>query len=65
MKVEFRKYKHKVIRPVERYIESAKTEAKVLDYIMQRDKNQRSAIVRLYQTFEIDKNYFMIFEKVV
>ena len=53
-----------MIRPVERYIESAKTEAKVLDYIMQRDKNQRSAIVRLYQTFEIEKNYFMVFEKV-
>lgn len=34
MKVYLNKFQYKVIRPVERYIDSAKTEAKVLDYIM-------------------------------
>jgi hypothetical protein len=53
-----------VIRAVERYVESAKTEEYILKYISARDPKGDSKLVRLYEAFERKGNYCMIFERV-
>ncbi|CAD8145506.1 unnamed protein product [Paramecium pentaurelia] len=56
-------YAMKCIRAVERYIESAKIETKILWYIQDKDKSGAFNIVRLFTSFERYENYFMVFER--
>ncbi|CAD8075908.1 unnamed protein product [Paramecium sonneborni] len=56
-------YAMKCIRAVERYIESAKIETKILWYIQEKDKSGQFNIVRLFTSFERYDNYFMVFER--
>lgn len=53
----------KIIRAVERYVESAKTEAEILKDLHGFDLEDRFHIVRLFEEFEHGKNYCMVFEK--
>ena len=50
-----------MIRAVERYVESAKEEVRILKELKKQDKN--NYIVKLYDNFSFGHNYCMIFEK--
>jgi CDC-like kinase len=51
-----------VIRAVERYVESAKSEVQVLRYLASRD--ELGSIVRLRDAFALEENYCLVFERV-
>ena len=55
---------NKIIRAVERYVESAKAEEYILKYLDARDHFQNKKIVKLYECFQRKQNYCMIFERV-
>lgn len=55
--------KIKMIRAVERYVESAKTEVEILLDLKRKDPEGKFQIVQLIEAFEFKKNYCMIFEK--
>ncbi len=44
-------YALKMIRAVDRYVESAKTETEIIEYVQKRDVNDEHHIVRLFETF--------------
>ena len=50
-----------MIRAVERYVESAKEETKILKQLSNKDTN--NFIIKLYTHFTYGSNYCMIFEK--
>jgi CDC-like kinase len=54
----------KIIRAVERYVESARTEENILRYLEARDPRGDSKVVRLHDCFERKGNYCMVFERV-
>ena len=53
----------KVIRKIDKYIESAQIEKEILDDIYKQQKRQRkNYCVKLYSAFKFDGHYFMVFE---
>jgi serine/threonine protein kinase len=56
-------YAMKVIRAVDRYIDSAKTETEILTYLKKNDPEDKYHIVKLKSAFDFEKNYCMVFEK--
>ena len=54
----------KVVRRIERYVDSAKIEADILDDIYDRQSKQKAnCCLKLYSHFELDKHYFLVTEK--
>ena len=56
-------YALKMIRAVERYVDSAKTETEILEYILKKDPISKFHNVELVQTFNFGSNYCMVFER--
>lgn len=52
----------KIIRAVERYIESAEIECEILSSLKDKDKDDDKGIVRLIEHFKFKENYCMVFE---
>jgi serine/threonine protein kinase len=53
----------KVVRKIDRYIDSAKIEASILiDIFNEQRRHKVSYFVKMYSTFEVDGHYFMVFE---
>jgi hypothetical protein len=51
------------VRKVEKYVESARIEADVLDDIYEKQKEKKSNYcVKLFSSFELDGHFFMVFE---
>jgi len=57
-----RKYAAKIIRAVDRYIESAQIESDILFKIQEKDPDSKYGIVKLENAFNYHKNYCMLFE---
>jgi serine/threonine protein kinase len=53
----------KIIRAVDRYVEAAKIEARILEKLNKSDPEHKSHIVRLYDHFPLDHNYCLVFER--
>ena len=53
----------KIIRAVDRYVDSAKIEAQILKMLNNSDPEGRSHIVKLYDHFQLGPNYCLVFEK--
>ncbi|EGR33534.1 hypothetical protein IMG5_049940 [Ichthyophthirius multifiliis] len=53
----------KIIRAVERYVESAETEAEIIFKLSNADKKNEYNFLKLDQVFSHKKNYCMVFEK--
>ncbi|KAL7693929.1 putative protein kinase [Plasmopara halstedii] len=53
----------KVVRKVEKYTESAKIEAAILQDVNDKDKNNQSLCVRMYKWFEYKGHVCMVFER--
>ena len=50
-------YAAKIIKPIERYIDSAKVESEILSYIQKNDKNSTSHCMKLIESFTFTKDY--------
>ena len=50
-------YAAKIIKPIERYIDSAKVESEILSYIQKNDKNSTSHCMKLIESFAFTKDY--------
>lgn len=53
----------KVVRKVDKYTESAKIEAAILQDVNDKDKNNESLCVRMYKWFEYKGHVCMVFER--
>jgi serine/threonine protein kinase len=53
----------KVVRKVEKYTESAKIEAAILEDVNEKDENHESLCVRMYKWFEYKGHVCMVFER--
>lgn len=58
-----RLYAMKIIRAVERYIDSAEMEVNMLEHMRENDPNDKHHIVKLVEAFKFGDNYCIVFEK--